>query len=41
MVGKYVALVDSYKSVKEALIHGGIARAVTAHGQAIGWSLSF
>jgi CTP synthase len=25
VVGKYVALVDSYKSVKEALIHGGIA----------------
>jgi CTP synthase len=24
VVGKYVALVDSYKSVKEALIHGGI-----------------
>ncbi|MBV9774319.1 MAG: CTP synthase [Gemmatimonadetes bacterium] len=25
VVGKYVALVDSYKSVQEALIHGGIA----------------
>ncbi len=28
VVGKYVALVDSYKSVKEALIHGGIANDV-------------
>jgi CTP synthase len=25
VVGKYVALIDSYKSVQEALIHGGIA----------------
>src|SRR5690606_958522 len=25
VVGKYVALVDSYKSIQEALIHGGIA----------------
>jgi CTP synthase len=28
VVGKYVALVDSYKSVQEALIHGGIANDV-------------
>jgi CTP synthase len=28
VVGKYVALVDSYKSVQEALIHGGIANNV-------------
>jgi CTP synthase len=28
VVGKYVALVDSYKSVHEALIHGGIANDV-------------
>jgi CTP synthase len=28
VVGKYVALVDSYKSVQEALIHGGIANHV-------------
>jgi CTP synthase len=28
VVGKYVALVDSYKSVKEALTHGGIANDV-------------
>jgi CTP synthase len=28
VVGKYVALVDSYKSVQEALIHGGIANEV-------------
>jgi CTP synthase len=34
VVGKYVALVDSYKSVKEALIHGGIAN--DAHVQ-IDW----
>ncbi len=34
VVGKYVALVDSYKSVKEALIHGGIASDV---GLEIDW----
>jgi CTP synthase len=28
VVGKYTALVDSYKSVQEALIHGGIANEV-------------
>ncbi|HEX8242415.1 MAG TPA: CTP synthase [Longimicrobium sp.] len=28
VVGKYVSLVDSYKSVQEALIHGGIANDV-------------
>jgi CTP synthase len=28
VVGKYVALVDSYKSIKEALVHGGIANDV-------------
>jgi CTP synthase len=28
VVGKYVALVDSYKSVQESLIHGGIANDV-------------
>jgi CTP synthase len=28
VVGKYVALIDSYKSVQEALIHGGIANDV-------------
>ncbi|CAN5185810.1 CTP synthase [soil metagenome] len=28
VVGKYVALVDSYKSVQEALVHGGIANNV-------------
>ncbi|HEX5520518.1 MAG TPA: CTP synthase [Longimicrobiaceae bacterium] len=28
VVGKYVALVDSYKSVQEALIHGGMANDV-------------
>lgn len=28
VVGKYTSLVDSYKSVKEALIHGGIANDV-------------
>jgi CTP synthase len=28
VVGKYVALVDSYKSIQEALIHGGIANDV-------------
>jgi len=28
VVGKYVALVDSYKSIQEALIHGGIAHDV-------------
>ncbi|HEX2189637.1 MAG TPA: CTP synthase [Longimicrobiaceae bacterium] len=34
VVGKYVALVDSYKSVQEALIHGGIANDV---GVQIDW----
>jgi CTP synthase len=34
VVGKYVALVDSYKSVQEALIHGGIANDVEVE---IGW----
>ena len=29
VVGKYVALIDSYKSVHEALIHGGIANDVS------------
>jgi CTP synthase len=28
VVGKYVALVDSYKSIQEALIHGGVANDV-------------
>ena len=31
VVGKYTALVDSYKSVQEALIHGGIANDVGVH----------
>ncbi|MEX2527430.1 MAG: CTP synthase [Gemmatimonadota bacterium] len=34
VVGKYTELVDSYKSVQEALIHGGIANDV---GVEIGW----
>jgi len=34
VVGKYVALVDCYKSVQEALIHGGIANDV---GVEISW----
>jgi CTP synthase len=34
VVGKYVALVDSYKSVQEALVHGGIANDV---GVEIDW----
>ncbi len=34
VVGKYTALVDSYKSVQEALIHGGIAHDV---GVEISW----
>jgi CTP synthase len=34
VVGKYVALVDSYKSVQEALFHGGIANDV---GVEIDW----
>jgi CTP synthase len=34
VVGKYTALVDSYKSVQEALIHGGIANDV---GVEIAW----
>jgi CTP synthase len=34
VVGKYTALVDSYKSVQEALIHGGIANDV---GVTIDW----
>lgn len=34
VVGKYTALVDSYKSVQEALIHGGIANDV---GVEIDW----
>jgi CTP synthase len=34
VVGKYIALVDSYKSVQEALIHGGIANDV---GVTIDW----
>jgi len=34
VVGKYTQLVDSYKSVHEALIHGGIANAV---GVEISW----
>jgi CTP synthase len=37
VVGKYTALVDSYKSVHEALIHGGIANDV---GIEIDWLLS-
>ncbi|MBI4545241.1 MAG: CTP synthase, partial [Gemmatimonadetes bacterium] len=37
VVGKYTALVDAYKSVNEALIHGGIANDV---GVAIEWLLS-
>ncbi len=31
MVGKYVGLKDSYKSLMEALIHGGIANSVKVH----------
>lgn len=31
VIGKYVALKDSYKSLMEALIHGGIANQVTVH----------
>jgi CTP synthase len=34
VVGKYTALVDAYKSVQEALIHGGISHDV---GVDIGW----
>ncbi|HSH46806.1 MAG TPA: CTP synthase [Longimicrobiales bacterium] len=34
VVGKYTALVDAYKSVQEALIHGGIANGV---GLSIDW----
>ncbi|HET7274325.1 MAG TPA: CTP synthase [Longimicrobiaceae bacterium] len=34
VVGKYVALVDSYKSVQQALVHGGIANDV---GVEIDW----
>ncbi len=37
VVGKYPELVDSYKSVQEALIHGGIANDVKVH---IDWMLS-
>ncbi len=37
VVGKYTDLVDSYKSVQEALIHGGIANRV---GVEIDWILS-
>ncbi len=37
VVGKYTALVDSYKSIQEALIHGGIANDV---GVEIGWMSS-
>ena len=37
VVGKYVALVDSYKSVQEALFHGGIANDV---GVEIDWMSS-
>ncbi|MDA0328737.1 MAG: CTP synthase [Gemmatimonadetes bacterium] len=37
VVGKYTELVDSYKSVQEALIHGGIANDVKVH---IEWLLS-
>jgi CTP synthase len=31
VVGKYTALVDSYKSIQEALTHGGIANNVKVH----------
>jgi CTP synthase len=31
VVGKYTALVDSYKSIQEALIHGGIAHNLKVH----------
>ncbi|MEX2466362.1 MAG: CTP synthase [Gemmatimonadota bacterium] len=31
VVGKYTALVDSYKSIQESLIHGGIANDVKVH----------
>ncbi|MGP9790566.1 CTP synthase [Roseinatronobacter sp. NSM] len=31
IVGKYVQLEDAYKSIKEALIHGGIANRVKVH----------
>jgi len=34
VVGKYTELVDSYKSIQEALIHGGIAHDV---GVEVGW----
>ena len=37
VVGKYTELVDSYKSVQEALIHGGIANDVKVD---IDWVLS-
>ncbi|MEQ9399356.1 MAG: CTP synthase [Longimicrobiales bacterium] len=37
VVGKYTALVDSYKSIQEALIHGGIANDV---GVEIDWMSS-
>jgi len=37
VVGKYTELVDSYKSVQEALIHGGIANDVSVE---IDWLLS-
>ncbi len=37
VVGKYTELVDSYKSVQESLIHGGIANDVKVH---IEWLLS-
>jgi len=31
IVGKYVQLEDAYKSIKEALVHGGIANRVKVH----------
>lgn len=37
VVGKYTQLVDSYKSIQEALVHGGIANDVRAE---IDWLLS-
>ena len=30
VVGKYVALEDAYKSLREALLHGGLAHRVRA-----------
>ena len=37
VIGKYTGLIDSYKSVQEALIHGGIANDV---GVEVSWLAS-